>query len=119
MIKKYELIDQPSYKVLGVTNSVWVDYSLIDLVNIYEKKYSIIELDSCDIKTGLNEEYKCAVDFATRNTFTKEIINKERNKLVAKTLINSNDKKIVIIYGKKHFAGIQKELSQLIKEKQF
>ncbi len=113
IIKKYELIDQPSYQVLGVINSTWVDYSYIDLINLYEKRYSIIKLDSCDIETNLKEQYNCNVDKSIRNIFLKEIIIEERNNLIAKTIINSNDKKIVIIYGKNHLEGVQKILIQL------
>jgi len=113
IIKKYELIDQPSYQVLGVINSTWVDYSYIDLINLYEKKYFIIKLDSCDIETNLKEQYNCNFDKSVKNTFIKEIIYKERNNLIAKTIINSNDKKIVIIYGKNHLEGVQKALTQL------
>jgi uncharacterized protein YbaP (TraB family) len=115
LIRKYKLIDQPSYEDLGVTHYTWVDYTYIDLVNLYEKRHSLIELDRCDVETGIDRFYACKVNTSDRSEFTETIILKERNKLIARTIASSKDKKIVVIYGKMHLEGIRQELAQLSK----
>ena len=47
-----------------------------------------------------------------RKFFLNEIILDRRNKLIAETLINSSDKKIIMIYGKMHLKGIREYLKK-------
>ncbi len=111
IIKQYNLVDQPKYEILGVKNYKRVDYNVSQLVGFYEKKYSIIPLDSCDLKTGLGDKYNCkAAKFSQRQKFSNEIILEVRNNLIVDSILNSSDEKIVIIYGRKHLEGIRNGL---------
>lgn len=113
IIKKYNLIDQPKYSNLGLLNYTRTDLSPSEMINLYEKKYTPVLLDSCDLITKLGESYNCKTNTNLRNIFTEEIIIIKRNKLIINAIINSNDKKIVVIYGKAHYEGIVKELKML------
>ncbi len=113
IIKKYNLIDQPKYSSLGLLNYTRIDLSPSEMINLYEKKYTPVLLDSCDLKTKLGESYNCKTNANMRNIFNEEIIFIERNKLIINAILNSNDKKIVVIYGKAHHEGIVKELKML------
>lgn len=110
IIKKYNLIDQPKYANLGVSNYTRTDLSPSEMISLYEKKHPSVLLDSCDLKTKLGESYDCKTNNDERNVFTKEIIYTERNKVILNAILNSNYKKIVVIYGKEHYDGVVKEM---------
>jgi len=105
---KYTLVDQPSYESLGVKNFKRIDYLYNELINFYEMKYKVITLDSCDLKTDITKDYNCeTLNLAAKINFTNEIVLNTRNKLIADSLVNSGDSKIVVIYGKMHLKGIK------------
>ena len=104
---KYKLIDQPKYEYMGLTSYKIVDYNYSELLDFYEKKYGKIILDSCDLKTEIGSKYICTpYESKDRKVFKNEIIIKKRNELIVEKIKNSEDKKIVIIFGKKHLKGI-------------
>ena len=110
--KKYDLIDQPKYDFFALKNYKRVDYSYAELINFYEAKFGKIELDSCDVNTEIRSIYKCKSGNTTeRKNFTDEIILDVRNRLIADSITKSNDKKIVVIYGKAHLKGIKQYLN--------
>lgn len=116
IIKKYNLVDQPKYEILGVKNYKRVDYNITQLIDFYEKKYGVVKLDSCDYTTNLGNKYSCkTVKNTQRLNFTNDIIFEVRNNLVVDSILHSSDKKIVIIYGKAHLEGIKNELNNQIK----
>lgn len=105
---KYTLVDQPSYESLGVKNFKRIDYSYTELINFYEMKYKVIALDSCDLKTDIRKDYNCeTLNLTDKRNFTNDIVLNMRNKLIADSLVNSGDSKIVVIYGKMHLKGIK------------
>jgi|GEM_PF-1488615 len=112
LIQKFNLVDQPHYRNMGIKNYRRVDLSYVQLIDMYEKKYGPVILDSCDLATALKTSYNCnPLPARTRKIFTDEFIVAERNKLIAEAALSSNDKKIVIIYGKKHLEGIREEIN--------
>lgn len=114
LVKKFKLIDQPRYFNLGVANGKIADLSYIELVKLYEAKYGEIILDSCDTNTALGKKYSCrTLSKEKRDAFDKEFILEARNKKVAEIIKNSEENKIVIIFGIKHYEGIKKELEIL------
>ena len=83
------------------------------MIDFYESKYKRVILDTCYIKTSLGNIYKFeTTQNSERKIFTNEIILDKRNKLIAETLVNSSDKKIIMIYGKMHLKGIKQYLKK-------
>jgi hypothetical protein len=113
LVKKYELIDQPSYSVLGVKNGKYVDMLYPKTIDYFEKKYGLVVLDSCDISTPLAQKYKCSYLKELSGKFIREIMIDLRNKHLAEQIRQSNDNKILVIYGKRHLKGLRKELAKL------
>ena len=64
------------------------------MIDFYESKYKRLVLNTCEVKTPLGNIYKReTTQNSERKIFTNEIILDKRNKLIAKSLINSSDKK--------------------------
>jgi pheromone shutdown protein TraB len=109
---KYKLIDQPKYDSFGMKNFKRVDLNYTELVDGYENKFEKIILDSCDLRTDLGKRYNCQKsNLSERKNFRNELIFKARNKLITDSVLNSDDKKIVIVYGKMHLDGIKELLA--------
>jgi len=114
---KYEkpLIDQPSYKELGlsVENSERVDVDYKDLVDYYENKHGEIKLTDCDYKTSVYERYtKCKEGKKIPLHKRNDIIINFRNDFVVKYVKESPQEKIAIVYGAEHMKGILKGLKE-------
>lgn len=75
------------------------DMSIKEFIGKVEEKYGEIVLDSCDWKTPMDEKYKCKIFSSTLWYDTVLIM---RNKYLEDMVLNSDDKKIVIIYGEGH-----------------
>ena len=109
---KYNLIDQPKYDSFGMKNFKRVDLNYTELVDRYENKFEKIVLDSCDLMNDIGKPYNCQKsNLSARKNFRNELVFKSRNKLITDSVLNSNDKKIVIVYGKMHLAGIKQILA--------
>ncbi|MEO5966993.1 MAG: hypothetical protein ABIP69_01930 [Ferruginibacter sp.] len=110
---RFNLVGQPPYRNLGVMNYKYVDVPYNTLIDLYEKKYGIIEMDSCDFKTDLGRTYKCKLmPVKNRNDFNREFIYELRNMFVGETIKQSKEKKILIVYGKEHLEGIKNYLEE-------
>lgn len=109
---KKEIIDQPSYEDLGVPveQSKNVDATLEEVINYYEKKYGIIELDSCDFETKYTEETTCP-KFKVSKSNRNDVIEDFRNEIVLKSIDIEEHDKIAIIYGDAHTSGILQGLT--------
>ncbi|GAA4318065.1 hypothetical protein [Flaviaesturariibacter amylovorans] len=110
MVKQLGLVDQPNYPLMGVQRYRWVDMSYSDLVRIYEFKHAPVLLDSCDLNTALDKPYSCSGAGSGRRSFLEEVMQYERNRFIAQTVLRSEDKKILILYGKAHYDGVLAEL---------
>jgi hypothetical protein len=110
---KKKLISQPEYPILGLSesNSDNVDLTLKEIVDYYEKKYSVIYLEPCDFEVSVYENPKCPLKL------TKEVHDDltltSRNNYVLQTISEEKRKKIAIIYGKGHLKGIKHGLIKM------
>ena len=103
-------IVQPKWKDLGITESDFnADISLKDLITEYEDRYDEVELDNCDMETSFKNEYNCSK--STKNDLSPIILD-FRNQNIVNLIKNSNDKKIVVIYGARHKKGIIKLMEE-------
>lgn len=113
-ITKYNLLDQPDYPELGITskNSKAVDLPLTTLISELEKEKGIVQLSQCDYDLKLGSgTYNCGkVDKDIQDHMLKSIILDKRNQNIVEQIKQSPNKKIVIVYGKNHYSGIQKML---------
>lgn len=112
MTTQLGLVDQPRYDSLGIRNYRWVDHSVANLVRIFEFKHGTIALDSCDLNTPVGAPFPCgSFDLGRARLFLEDVGLYERNRLLAQTLRESADKKIVVVYGKGHLEGLRQELA--------
>jgi hypothetical protein len=106
------MIDQPAYKELGVTNAdVRVDLPQNKLVDAYEEKYGIIELAAGDKQMPFTSGYPRALRLPKDQVMS--IIIDHRNRHLAEYVHKASDKKIVILFGAIHVNGTFDELKNL------
>ncbi|UZJ63911.1 hypothetical protein OKW96_16055 [Sphingobacterium sp. KU25419] len=115
-ISKYNLIDQPDYVNMGITaeNSKPVDLSIARLISEFEKQKGPVALTQCDYDTKLGSgSYSCGkVDNEARNLLMEDIAINKRNENIVDQIKQSDKRKILIVYGKKHYDGVKKLLEQ-------
>ena len=111
---KKELISQPTYYNLGVDSlkSKTADVTMKVLIDYYESKYGIIQLEQCDYETSIYQKSSCKKKSINKKAF-HEVVLLFRNKNILNELSNDTHSKIAIIYGAKHFIGIKEELLKL------
>jgi len=106
-LEKY--INQPSYENLGVTKEdLNADVTYLDFVNEWEKEFGTVNLDSIDLKTNFNSNYKRRYKHS-KNMFYKIAIE-FRNTYIVNLIKSSNDEKILVIYGKGHLKDFEKRI---------
>lgn len=105
---KKEVTPQPSYEYLiaDMDNAINVDISSEQFVSVYERMYGEVKLDSCDYVNDWNKS-SC---FKSRKKNIDKIIIDYRNNHVIEYIINSNNNKILVLYGENHITGIKKGL---------
>lgn len=110
---KKELIDQPTYRQLGVDslNSKNVDVTTKSMIQYYETKYGAIKLEPCDFETKEKSKYNCSRKGIRFKNIQDAILN-YRNQHIIQELEKEHLPKIAIIYGAGHFKGIKQELLQ-------
>lgn len=117
-VEDYNLVDQPDYVDLGLTeiNSEPIDISAVEQIKLYESLREEIKLDDCDFKNKLGESgYDCdKLSKSERNFFIEEIALNKRNEHIFNSIKTSNKDKILIIYGKKHLEGLQELMNEEI-----
>ena len=98
--KKEKYISQ-SNQNLGIDSlDIHTDATLTELINAQEKKEGKIMLSKCDFNTGFYDKYKCE----TVNNYYA--LNSYRDSIVASKVLNQNNQKSLIVFGKKHWYGI-------------
>lgn len=107
-----DLVNQPKGLAIGIDSTTGknVDVSIDDVVLHYENKYGRIVLDSCDLQTPINDEYHCS-KLNDRDAKLDVILNFRNNHIFDK-ILESTSKKIVVLYGARHFEGVFKLLHQ-------
>ncbi|WP_338375698.1 hypothetical protein [uncultured Flavobacterium sp.] len=110
---KKNLISQPEYSLLGLSNenSANVDLSLAEIINYYEKKYQLIILEPCDFEVSVYESPKCPLDLT--KDIRDDVILNSRNEEVLRQISIEKRKKIAIIFGKGHYEGIKEGLLKI------
>jgi hypothetical protein len=112
IIKMEKFINQPS-ALKNISDTLIgkkVDGNVIDLIKDYENKYGTISLSEYDTKTPLGTSYdrkqgqKLSLD---KKNF---LLIDARNKIIIDNIISRSNKKIAIVYGKAHYAGLLKLL---------
>ena len=108
LISKYDLINQPRNLVpksdtVRVKN---VDATFLQLINECEKKFGPIVLEIFDLETKFGEKYK----FKKNKEINEYFLYVFRNHLIAETILNDSENKIIIVFGGLHFKGILEKL---------
>lgn len=95
-----KLINQPDYKFLGISvkNDINADLPKNVLVDKFEEKYGVIELNECDLTTDIKSPYLCSEPHENFAYLMYDVRNQE----VIKHILNSKNDKIAIIYGSLH-----------------
>lgn len=111
--RKHRLLNQPKYSKLNVDSltSIKADIGLSKLITEFEKKYSEIKLEDCDFRFKLEDKnYKCKIaNKRLRKKFEKEYIQDYRNRHLANKIINSKQKKVLVVFGDTHYIGLYRE----------
>ncbi|AGC78094.1 hypothetical protein LX97_03178 [Nonlabens dokdonensis] len=112
----YKLINQPSYLEMKVNMKTAKNADVIfnSLIDNFEQKYGVVELSDCDKNTTVDsKEYNCdKIDKELADRFSEEFIVDFRNKNLAKEISDSEEKNILVIYGKNHLVGLMLELQK-------
>jgi hypothetical protein len=100
--KKY--VQQPSNAQLGAdTNDIRADVTSVELINEWEKQNGVIILDSVDLFTPFDGNYKTKKFYTTQQR--DNIILGYRNSYLANIVKATSHKKILVLYGKRHRKG--------------
>lgn len=87
---------------------IWVDYSLSDLIGLYEQHCGEIPLTDYDFQTPLNAKYE---DKSHKDIYG--IGRHFRDKHLLKRILDSPHQKIVVVYGYAHIQHIKLSLHYL------
>lgn len=98
---------QQSSEIAGYSYSLDknIDFSVVEILDAYKKKFGEIELTECDYKTKFNHRYWC--DKLENKSY---VIVKLREDFVIKNVLKSNTNKIALVYGKLHYKGLKERL---------
>ena len=105
--KKQGYVSQ-TLELLGLTTDkdIWIDYSIYDMIGLYEKRYGEIELSEYDFATGLMEPYEPVDDKPSTNSMLRLLLY-PRNEYVVRRIVGSQRPRIAVIYGSGHMPGIK------------
>ena len=108
LISKYNLINQPKNLIPKSDTSKIrnVDATFVQLINECEKKYGPIILEKYDFETNFGEKYK----FKRSKGINEYFLYIFRNHLIADSIMNDRENKIIIVFGGLHFKGILEDL---------
>lgn len=95
-------------------NSKPVDLSTAKLISEFEKQKGPVALTQCDYNTRLGSgKYRCGkVNNEARSLLIEDIAINKRNENIVDQVKQSDRRKILIVYGKKHYDGVKKLLEQ-------
>ena len=112
-VVKHNLINQPKYLISTVDTLRYkkIDAGIVELISASENKFGPVTLNSYDFETSFNDKYKVKRDKNMKKYFLEEY----RNAIIASSIINDPNKKILLLYGKLHFKGILENLQAVDK----
>lgn len=95
-------------ELLGLTTDkdIWIDYSIYDMMDLYEKRYGEVELSEYDFATDLMERYE-PMDEKPSTTGILRLVLYPRNEYVVRRIVDSQRPRIAVIYGSGHMPGIK------------
>jgi hypothetical protein len=103
-------ITQPTYTEISLDSLDFnADVTIKEFVDEYERLYGQLELDSCDLQTPLDSAFYCA----PLTNDMDPVIDDFRNRMLVKQIVESEQKKIVVIYGAYHIKPVEKALKSL------
>ena len=91
------------YNLMGINKQYGdsvLDLSKKQLIDIYEKEFGEVKLNKCDSITPLGEKYNCESEYKNH---VYQLTNIYRDQYIRNYLLNTNHKKIVLIYGRSHW----------------
>lgn len=91
------------------TKDIKADIPMDSLVYLYEKEKGEILLNNCDIETKIGQKYKCSKIDKNDYNF---IVGTLRDNHLVKTLSESKDNKILLLFGKAHENALKNNLKQ-------
>ncbi len=105
--KKQKYVSQ-TMELLGLTTDqdIWIDYSIYDMMGLYEKRYGEVELSEYDFATDLMERYE-PTDGKPSTTGMLRLVLYPRNEYVVRRIVDSQRPRIAVIYGSAHMPGIK------------
>lgn len=107
-------INQPKASGLGIDkNDKNTDVSKKELVDAYEQNYGEIHLTKRDLRLPLKSGKNLPEPLRLPRDSVRYIILNYRNQYLAKSIMNSLDEKIVVLYGLGHLGGVFQELQRL------
>lgn len=89
---------------------ILADLSINELIRLYEEDYGLIPLTECDFKTDLLEKYTCKKN---RNLAPYAFLKTYRERNLIDRIIQSDNSKILVIYGAGHWYGVSRKLTNL------
>jgi hypothetical protein len=103
---------QPSWFKPGITtNDQNVDLSYTDIVDEYENRHGKITLQQIDFAVPLNEPIPGSLRLKKSRVF--DVIIRHRNENLARTIHETNNYQILVLYGADHRKGALEQLSKL------
>ncbi|MEG1622124.1 MAG: hypothetical protein RR330_01995, partial [Alistipes sp.] len=83
---------------------IWVDYTLYDLIERYERKYGVVPLSDYDFATPMDDpSYR--ISRAAKGETNKYMFSRKfREEALMRRILSSPHKKIAVVYGLGHTA---------------
>lgn len=109
----HNLINQPpNDELFDMSEAVNIDAHLDSIILKFEKMHGTIALTKCDLETDIYDlSYNCkTLDKKTQLLFKELFTLRYRDSIIADATLKSNNRKIVLVYGKNHFEGLKKFL---------
>ncbi len=105
--KKQKYVSQ-TLELLGLTTDkdIWIDYSIYDMMALYEKRYGEVKLSEYDFATDLMERYE-PMDEKPSTSGMLRLVLYPRNEYVVRRIVDSQRPRIAVIYGSGHMPGIK------------
>ncbi len=85
-----------------------VDMTYNELINLHEDKFGEIRLTECDFETDFFESYDCKDGNALEKSFY--VVDIARTEYLLKSILESNEKKIAIVYGAGHLKWLYPDM---------
>jgi len=86
-----------------------IDLTKNEMIDQYEEKYGIINLDNCDLSTELDQPYECN-DLSNKSFYATNII---REQYIIEEISKIKSQNLIMVYGKSHWKFLYPKLYKL------